>query len=124
MPCRTGSGGLDVEGLGIVYLEASATGLTVIGGDSAGATRAGPGSSATGPGIWPRPGCALLEEPCSLRVERLDVAGALLGQHRPADAQLGGQLAGFLGEVGVEDPELADRLRAGHRQVGVVDRAL
>jgi 1-acyl-sn-glycerol-3-phosphate acyltransferase len=58
MPCRTGSGGLDVEGLGIVYLEASATGLPVIGGDSAGATRAGPGSSATGPGIWPRPGCA------------------------------------------------------------------
>ena len=29
--------GLDVEGLGIVYLEASATGLPVIGGDSGGA---------------------------------------------------------------------------------------
>ena len=27
MPCRTRRGGLDVEGLGIVYLEASATGL-------------------------------------------------------------------------------------------------
>lgn len=34
MPCRTRRGGLDVEGLGIVYLEASATGLPVIGGDS------------------------------------------------------------------------------------------
>ena len=37
MPCRTRRAGLDVEGLGIVYLEASATGLPVIGGDSGGA---------------------------------------------------------------------------------------
>jgi phosphatidylinositol alpha-1,6-mannosyltransferase len=37
MPCRTRLGGLDVEGLGIVYLEASAAGLPVIGGDSGGA---------------------------------------------------------------------------------------
>ncbi|HEY6276926.1 MAG TPA: glycosyltransferase family 4 protein [Streptosporangiaceae bacterium] len=34
MPCRTRRRGLDVEGLGIVYLEASATGLPVVGGDS------------------------------------------------------------------------------------------
>jgi len=34
MPCRTRRRGLDVEGLGMVYLEASATGLPVIGGDS------------------------------------------------------------------------------------------
>jgi phosphatidyl-myo-inositol dimannoside synthase len=37
MPCRTRRGGLDVEGLGIVYLEAAATGLPVIVGDSGGA---------------------------------------------------------------------------------------
>jgi phosphatidylinositol alpha-1,6-mannosyltransferase len=37
MPCRTRRGGLDVEGLGIVYLEAAASGLPVVGGDSGGA---------------------------------------------------------------------------------------
>ena len=37
MPCRTRRGGLDVEGLGIVYLEASASGLPVLAGDSGGA---------------------------------------------------------------------------------------
>ena len=34
MPCRTRRRGLDVEGLGMVFLEAAATGLPVVGGDS------------------------------------------------------------------------------------------
>ena len=37
MPARTRGGGLDVEGLGIVYLEASATGVPVVAGQSGGA---------------------------------------------------------------------------------------
>jgi phosphatidylinositol alpha-1,6-mannosyltransferase len=37
MPCRTRGAGLDVEGLGLVFLEASATGVPVIAGYSGGA---------------------------------------------------------------------------------------
>ena len=37
MPCRTRGAGLDVEGLGIVFLEASATGVPVVAGQSGGA---------------------------------------------------------------------------------------
>lgn len=37
MPCRTRMRGLDVEGFGIVYLEAAATGLPVVAGASGGA---------------------------------------------------------------------------------------
>jgi phosphatidylinositol alpha-1,6-mannosyltransferase len=37
MPCRTRRGGMDVEGLGIVFLEASASCLPVVVGDSGGA---------------------------------------------------------------------------------------
>ncbi len=40
MPCRTHGRGLDVEGLGIVYLEASASGLPVVAGRSGGAPEA------------------------------------------------------------------------------------
>jgi phosphatidylinositol alpha-1,6-mannosyltransferase len=36
MPCRSRRGGLEVEGLGIVFLEASATGLPVVAGRSGG----------------------------------------------------------------------------------------
>jgi phosphatidylinositol alpha-1,6-mannosyltransferase len=37
MPCRTRGAGLDVEGLGIVFLEASSSGVPVVAGRSGGA---------------------------------------------------------------------------------------
>jgi phosphatidylinositol alpha-1,6-mannosyltransferase len=37
MPCRSRWGGLEVEGLGLVFLEAAATGVPVLAGDSGGA---------------------------------------------------------------------------------------
>lgn len=40
MPCRTRYAGLDVEGLGVVFLEAAASGLPVVAGDSGGAADA------------------------------------------------------------------------------------
>jgi phosphatidylinositol alpha-1,6-mannosyltransferase len=36
MPCQSRWGGLEVEGLGLVFLEAAATGLPVLAGDSGG----------------------------------------------------------------------------------------
>lgn len=36
MPCRSRWGGLEVEGLGLVFLEAAATGIPVLAGDSGG----------------------------------------------------------------------------------------
>ncbi|MEU6333699.1 glycosyltransferase family 4 protein [Streptomyces cellulosae] len=57
MPCRTRRGGLDVEGLGIVYLEASATGLPVVAGDSGGA----PDAVLDGETGWVVPGTSATE---------------------------------------------------------------
>ncbi|MER0445166.1 glycosyltransferase family 4 protein [Streptomyces sp. Edi4] len=65
MPCRTRRGGLDVEGLGIVYLEASATGLPVIAGDSGGA----PDAVLDGETGWVVPGAT--PEPVAERVVTL-----------------------------------------------------
>jgi phosphatidylinositol alpha-1,6-mannosyltransferase len=67
MPCRTRRRGLDVEGLGIVYLEAAATGKPVVTGDSGGA----PDAVLHGSTGWTVPG----DEPVALTarlVELLD----------------------------------------------------
>ncbi|ASW56076.1 glycosyltransferase family 4 protein [Plantactinospora sp. KBS50] len=69
MPCRTRNRGLDVEGLGIVYLEASATGLPVIAGDSGGAPDA-VRDGETGFVVGGRDGAALVDRLVTLLTDR------------------------------------------------------
>jgi phosphatidylinositol alpha-1,6-mannosyltransferase len=69
MPCRTRRGGLDVEGLGIVYLEASAVGRPVIAGDSGGAPDA-VRDGETGFVVPGRDVVALAERICALLEDR------------------------------------------------------
>lgn len=69
MPCRTRGSGLDVEGLGIVFLEASASGLPVIAGRSGGApetVRQGD----TGLVVDGRDTAAVAEAACELLIDR------------------------------------------------------
>src|SRR5580704_12779425 len=62
--------------------------------------------------------------PARSGVQRLDLGGEVLEQHAAANPELDAELAGFLGEVPVEDPELPDGLRPGDRLVGVIDGVL
>ena len=73
MPCRTRRGGLDVEGLGMVFLEAAACGLPVLAGTSGGAPET-VREGATGHVVDPRSPAAvatvladLLEDPARAR---------------------------------------------------------
>ncbi|MGQ0632178.1 MAG: glycosyltransferase family 4 protein [Sporichthyaceae bacterium] len=75
MPCRTRRRGLDVEGLGMVYLEASACGLPVIAGDSGGAPDAVLAGE-TGYVVDGRSVLALAERTAALLTDR-DAAAAL-----------------------------------------------
>ncbi len=73
MPCRTRRFGMDVEGLGIVFLEASATGLPVIAGDSGGAP------DAVRPGIT-----GLVVDGTDVAAVAAEVSGLLLDRQRAA----------------------------------------
>ena len=64
MPCRTRGSGLDVEGLGIVYLEASATGVPVVAGNSG--WRAGVGASTARRVWWSTAGTSARSPPPSV----------------------------------------------------------
>jgi phosphatidylinositol alpha-1,6-mannosyltransferase len=65
MPCRTRRGGLDVEGLGMVYLEAAACGLPVVAGTSGGAPEAVQ-DGVTGQVVDPRSPTAVADALCDL----------------------------------------------------------
>jgi phosphatidylinositol alpha-1,6-mannosyltransferase len=97
MPCRTRLAGVDVEGLGIVYLEAAATGLPVVAGTSGGAPEAV---------IDGRTGVVV--EPTSLAAITTALVGLLQDRDRAADM-------GRAGRAWVEAEwrweTLADRLR-------------
>lgn len=100
MPCRTRRGGLDVEGLGMVYLEASAAGLPVVAGDSGGAPEA-VRDGETGYVVGGRDRDALttrlvelLQDP-ALRA-RLGAAGRSWVEDRWAWDRLAAQLGGLL----------------------------
>ncbi|MBM9466928.1 glycosyltransferase family 4 protein [Nakamurella leprariae] len=79
MPCRTRGGGLDVEGLGIVFLEASAAELPVLAGNSGGAPetvrpgRTGEVVDGRDPGAVAQAAATVLRDP--LRARRLGRAG-------------------------------------------------
>ncbi|WP_183061953.1 glycosyltransferase family 4 protein [Motilibacter peucedani] len=102
MPCRSRRGGLEVEGLGMVYLEAAACGLPVVAGDSGGA----PEAVLHGRTGWVVPGrsvgetaarvVALLEDPAAARA--MGAAGRAWVEERwtwdRTVAQLGTLLAG------------------------------
>ncbi len=79
MPCRTRRGGLDVEGLGMVFLEAAACGRPVVAGTSGGAPEA-VRDGITGHVVEPRSPeavaatvAALLDDPA--RARRMGAAG-------------------------------------------------
>ncbi|WP_345555151.1 glycosyltransferase family 4 protein [Streptomonospora halophila] len=84
MPCRTRNGGLDVEGLGMVYLEASAAGLPVVAGRSGGAPDA-VREGETGlvvDGAWPGPTARAL-----IRLLRSPAEAAAMGERGRAWVQ-------------------------------------
>ena len=86
MPCRTRRGGLDVEGLGMVFLEAAACGRPVVAGTSGGAPEAVQ-DGVTGHVVEPRSVAAvagaisdLLADP--ERARRMGAAGRAWVEHR------------------------------------------
>ncbi|WP_040790065.1 glycosyltransferase family 4 protein [Nocardia paucivorans] len=75
MPARTRGAGLDVEGLGIVYLEASATGVPVVAGRSGGAPET-VREGETGRVVDGRSDDEIVEAICGLLADR-DAAAAM-----------------------------------------------
>ncbi len=109
MPCRTRRGGLDVEGLGIVCLEASATGLPVVAGDSGGA----PDAVLDGETGWVvRGDCP---DDSADRIITL-LADSELRRHMGEQGTGMGGAEMALGPAGGEPEGVALRCAAGHKQ--------
>ncbi|MBW0102024.1 glycosyltransferase family 4 protein [Pseudonocardia sp. KRD291] len=101
LPCRTRGGGLDVEGLGIVLLEAAACGLPVVAGDSGGAPETVV-ESETGFVVGGRDRDALTDRLVTLlrdpeRARRMGAAGRERIVRDWSGATQAGRLYGFLG---------------------------
>ncbi len=101
MPCRTRRGGLDVEGLGMVYLEAAACGLPVVAGTSGGAPEAvRDGETGTVVGDPRSPEAvsaavtALLDDPA--RARAMGAAGRAWVEQRWSWTTIAGTFAGLL----------------------------
>ncbi len=101
MPCRTRRGGLDVEGLGMVYLEAAACGRPVVAGTSGGAPEA-VRDGITGHVVDPRSAAAvaaavtgLLDDPA--RAAAMGAAGRAWVEQRWSWDTIGATFAALLG---------------------------
>ncbi|WP_308200709.1 glycosyltransferase family 4 protein [Klenkia sp. PcliD-1-E] len=100
MPCRTRRGGLDVEGLGMVYLEAAACGLPVVAGTSGGAPEA-VRDGVTGHVVDPRSPAAVAAAVTGLlddhaRSAAMGAAGRAWVEQRWSWATIGGTFADLL----------------------------
>ncbi|HSP39417.1 MAG TPA: glycosyltransferase family 4 protein [Frankiaceae bacterium] len=110
MPCRTRRRGLEVEGLGIVFLEANATGLPVVAGNSGGspdAVREGETGlvvDGTDVGAVTNALVPLLEDE-ELR-RRMGAAGRAWVEQRWRWDVLAGRLRGILDGTAEQPPEL------------------
>jgi len=101
MPCRTRRGGLDVEGLGMVFLEAAACGLPVVAGTSGGAPETVV-AGVTGQVVDPRSPSAvagvladLLDDPA--RAREMGAAGRAWVEQRWSWSTIAGTFAAVLG---------------------------
>jgi phosphatidyl-myo-inositol dimannoside synthase len=113
MPCRNRAGGLEVEGLGLVFLEAAACARPVVVGDSGGA-RETLIDGVTGVLVEGRDVAAvadavagLLEEP--LRADAMGAAGRTRVERRFTWDRASEQLAGWLREAADSRPQASPR---------------